>query len=327
MMKKVINRWIFLVILILIIQISATLPEWKLVFEDQHYLSEGILQVLTSDLDNDQRDEFVLVGKNDMGREIFLYWLTVNANHQPVLQWQSANLYEDHSTLWAVTGRFTASQNQLLAISNSQYYLYQIENNHVDLIKQAKHTLQPLNVACGDVDGDGQSEVIVAKVGQITAKSYNGLVQVWKFNDGNLHLLAESALMGNIRGVVAGDLNQDGRAEIVVEEGPKFAAGNLHVLNFSDQKLTEVYSLKKATKGPAYGMQIKNSSGSSQLIIGTATGFIGFFQWANNALVPTAKEIDLRRDIMSVTAIDNPDTHLPELVIGGYPQDLLILAP
>jgi hypothetical protein len=326
-MKKLSTRWIFLVVLAFIIQISANSPEYNLLFEDKQYLTEGILQVLATDLDNDQHDDFVLAGKNDTGREIFLYWLTVNAENKPVVQWQSPNLFEEHNTLWAVSGKFTASQNQLLAITNSQYYLYQIENNHVNLIGSEKHNFQPLTVIAGDLDGDGQTEILIAKIGQITSKIYNGLVEVWKFVDGKPTLIAQSDLIGNIRGMAVGDIDQDGVAEIFVDEAPKFAAGNIHILKLRDQKLTEFYCLKKAIKGPAYGMQVKDYAGEPRLVIASANGFIDFFHWQQNALVPAAAEINLNRDLMSMAVIDVDNDKIPELLVAGYPQDFLILAP
>jgi hypothetical protein len=337
-MRTTANRWIFLVIIAFIIQVSANTSDYKLVFEDKHYLTEGILQILATDLDNNQTDEVVLAGKNYIDQEVFLYWLSFDSENKPFIQWQSENLYEDRSIIWAVTGKFTSEKNQLLAVSNSQYYLYQFENNYVNLVKQEKHNFTSLhipvkefngkiiNVASGDVDGDGQTEIIVARVGKITAKIYNGIVQTWKFKDGQLELITESDLVGNIRGITVGDLNQDGQAEIFVEEGPKFAPGNMHILKYSDQKLTEIYCLKKATKGPAYGMQVKTFPNGIRLVTATATGFIDFFSWDKDALVPVEKELNLERDLMSIASITINNDQEPELLVAGYPQDFTILS-
>lgn len=336
-MRTTASRWIFLVIIAFIIQISANSSDYKLVFENKQYLTEGILQILATDLDNNQIDDVVLVGKNYIDREVYLYWLSFDLENKPLVQWQSANLYEDRSIIWAVTGKFTSEKPQLLAISNNQYYLYQFENNHVNLLKQEKHNFTSLqipskefdgkiiNVASGDVDGDGQTEIVVARVGKITAKIYNGIVQIWKFKDGQLQVVAESDLVGNIRGITVGDLNQEGQAEIFVEEGPKFAPGNIHILNYSDQKLAEIYCLRKATKGPAYGMQVKAFPGGMRLVTATATGFIDFYSWEKDALVPVEKEINLERDLMSIAVINFNNDQEPELLVAGYPQDFTIL--
>jgi hypothetical protein len=328
-MKRLSSRWIFLLVLAFIIQISAILPEYKLVFEDNQYLTDGILQVLATDLNNDLHDDLILTGKNDIAREVFLYWIMINAENKPVVQWQSDNLFEDHSTIWALSGKFTIHQEQLMAFSNSQYYLYQIENNHVTLLKREKHNLQPLNIVCGDLDGDGYAEIGIAKIGKITSQIYNGLVQIWKFKDDKFVLMAESDLIGNIRGMTVGDLNRDGAMKLFVEEGPKFASGNIHILQYKDQKITEIYNLKKATKGPAYGMQVKDFSGDMRLVIATATGFIDFFHWDQNAnaLVPAASEINLKKDLMSLAVVDTQQNQIPELIVAAYPQDFLILAP
>ncbi|HBF37802.1 MAG TPA: hypothetical protein DDW50_10815 [Firmicutes bacterium] len=327
-MKIISNRWIFLLILVIIIQISATLPDYQLVFEDQHYLTDGILQVLTTDLDNDTHDDFILVGKNDISREFFIYWLKMNPENKPVIQWQSPNLFEAHSSIWATAGKFTGSANQLLVLSNSQYYLYQIENNHVNLNKQSSHNLKPLAVTNGDLDGDGQDELVIAKASKITSQIYNCVVQIWKFKGDQPVLLTESDLIGNIRGMTVGDLDQTGTMALFVEEGPKFAPGNIHVLKYNDQKLTEIYTLKKATKGPAYGMQIKNFSGEKRLVVATAPGFIDFFRWDQvaHAMLPVAGEINLKRDLMSMAVIDADQNSHPELIVAAYPQDFLILA-
>ncbi len=325
-MKIISNRWIFLLVLAIIIQISAILPDYQLAFEDEHFLTDGILQVLRTDLDRDTQDDFVLVGKNDIAHEFFLYWLKMNSDQKPVVQWQSDNLYEDHSTIWAVSGKFESAEEELLAISNSQYYLYRIENNHVNLIRRGDLTLKPLAVTSGDLDGDGKNELIIAKIGKITSTIYNCTVQIWKFQGERFVELTESDLIGNIRGMTVGTLEKAGPVQLFIEEGPRFAPGNIHVLRYSDQKLDEVYNLKKATKGPAYGMQVQNFSGEMRLVIATAPGFINFYGWANHGLVPLAGEINLKKDLMSLAAADVNQDNNPVLIVAAYPQDLMILS-
>lgn len=325
-MKIFLHRWIFLLVLALIILIGADFSDYRIYFEDHQYLVEGILQVLPADLDNNRQDELVLAGKNYIAREVYLYWLTADQNFKPVIQWQSENLFEDRSIIWAVTGKFSKDQNQLLAFSNSQYYLYQINENHVDLIKQEKHSIQLLNIAGGDVDGDGRREIIVARVGKVTSKAYNCQLQVWKFKGDQPELLVESDLMGNIRGIAAGDIDQDGVDEVFVDEGVKFAPGNMHVLKMVATKLSEVFLLRKAAKGPIYGMRVKSFPEGPLLVTATATGYIDFFKWEDNALKPTGKEINLGRGVMSFTVADLNNDNIPELIVAGYPNDLMILS-
>ena len=277
-------------------------------------------------MDRDTQDDFVLVGKNDIAHEFFLYWLKMNSDQKPVVQWQSDNLYEDHSTIWAVSGKFESAEEELLAISNSQYYLYRIENNHVNLIRRGDLTLKPLAVTSGDLDGDGKNELIIAKIGKITSTIYNCTVQIWKFQGERFVELTESDLIGNIRGMTVGTLEKAGPVQLFIEEGPRFAPGNIHVLRYSDQKLDEVYNLKKATKGPAYGMQVQNFSGEMRLVIATAPGFINFYGWANHGLVPLAGEINLKKDLMSLAAADVNQDNNPVLIVAAYPQDLMILS-
>jgi WD40 repeat protein len=327
-MKLTSYRWIVYIILLLLIQISANFSDYKLVFEDEHYLLEGIFQVVETDLDHDRVSEFVICGKNYVGEEMFVYWLTRNgvADGPPVVKWQSQNLFEERSNLWVATGKFTADENQLVAVSDSQFYIYQSENETLNLILQENHKFEPLNVSAGDIDGDGRDEMVVARIGKITSKIYDGMVQVWRFKEGKFELMVESGLLGNIRGLTTGDLDGDGKSEIVVEEGLKFGAGNIHVLSFGEDKLTEKYCLKKPVKGAIFSLKVKNFPEGIRLIAGSTTGKVNFFSWENNKLVLTGKELSVDCSLVDLAASDLNNDQTPELLLVGYQQHLMILS-
>jgi hypothetical protein len=83
-------------------------------------------------------------------------------------------------------------------------------------------------VAAGDIDGDGRADIIVGNAGELVpaVKVYNGAT-------GQLHasfVAYPTTFMGGVR-VAAGDVNGDGRADIITGAGPGAAGG--HVKAFS----------------------------------------------------------------------------------------------
>ena len=324
-MKLPSYKWIVFVVLIFIIHIGAGFSEYKLVFQEDHFLLEGIYHVLETDLDNDGSTEALLAGKNYVGREMFMYWLIEGPLHQPTIKWQSPNLFEDRSYLWITTGKFTNSQNQLLACTDSQIYLYQYENNSLNLIKQEKHPFAPVNFTSGDLNGDGFNEFVVAKIGKITNRIYNDLVQVWQLKEGKFQLVAETGLVGNIRSLTAGDIDGDGKEEIIMEEGYLTGSGNIHIFALNDQKISERFSLRKAVPGAIYALRVKNFPAGVRLLTASGQGKIKSFVWQNNALIPIAGEISLGCELVDFAAIGLNKDQNPALWVAGYPARLMIL--
>lgn len=316
-------RWIFLVIFALIIQISAISLEYKIAFQDNEFLLEGIFQVINLDINDDGTDEIFLTGKNYVGREVFIYMLSLDSDFKPVIKWQSENLFEELSVLWLASGKFDGIQNQLLAVSNTRFYFYSSGNEGLNLTAKIPHNLKPLNIASGDIDGDGLTELIVARIGKITSKIYDNIIQVYKFEEGNLKLAAESGLVGNIRGLTAGDIDGDGSSEIIIDEGFRFDPGIIHILGLKDGRIIERYQ-KKLIKGAVYAMNVAAFPEGFRLITASQNGKIDFFGWENNGLVPMGRGIVLKSSFVSVTAADLNLDNYPELITAGYQQQFII---
>ncbi|MCL6589131.1 MAG: VCBS repeat-containing protein [Firmicutes bacterium] len=305
------------------------IPDYQTVFLDRQFLGEGInfYQLLQGDLDHDQTPDLILTGQNHETREFFIYWLTVNSDWNPIIRWQSPNLFEEKSIWWVATGRFTADQEQLLAVSNTQLLLYQREKDSFRLIKQAPCQMAPLNLASGDLDGNGRFELAIAQIGQITQQIYNCKIQIWSYNDTEEKFIqkSESGLIGNIRGLSAGDLDGDGISEIVVDEGVRFQSGNIHVLKWKDNLIKEEFCLKKAIKGAVYAMSIGAFPEGNRLVTGSSSGKVNFLAWNNQALILLKPEISFQNELISIAAGDLNLDHIPELVITGYPQILTLM--
>lgn len=320
------TRWIFLVIILLIMQISANLPEYKVAFEDREFMMESIHQVLATDLDGDQHPEMIVTGKNYTTQEFFIYWLALSPDLKPAVKWQSPNLFENLSVLWVSAGKFISDQPQLLAVTNKSLYFYQADKKGLTLTKQEIHSFSKiLSVTSGDVNGDGRDELVIARIGKVGKKFYEGSLQVWQLNNDKPVLLAESELLGNIRSITAGDIDGDGKSEIMIDEGQRFASGNIHIFSFNESKLVEIYSAKKLVASAVYSMIVAGFPGETRLVTASAGGKVNFFTWKDNALTPVATGLPFEGELVSVAALPTREVQLPVLIVVGYPQNFSIL--
>jgi hypothetical protein len=322
------HKWLVCVIILLLMQIAAGFNEYKPVFQDDHYLMEGLFQVLETDLDQDGRPELIVSGKNYIGRELFVYWLDAAADFQPVIRWQSPNLFEERSILWIAGGQFSGEKNQLLALTETAGYLYEFSDGTLTLARQFAHQLQPLTVAAGDVDGDGRSELLIGTIGKITAKIYDGVVQVWRLGESGPELAAQTpGTVGNIRGMAAGDLDGDGLAEILVEEGLSTKPGRIHRFQFSENKLTERNVLKNPASGAIYGLKVKNTADGPRLATASHNGRLNLFALDQNGQwIVDGKERSFNCSFVDLDLADLNGDGSPELICAGYPQRLWILS-
>jgi hypothetical protein len=303
--------------------------EYRIAFQES-FLEEGTTyyQLINGDLDHDQTPDFILTGQNNEAREFFIYWLSVGQDLKPVVKWQSDNLFEEKSIWWVAIGKFTADQEQLLAISDTQLLLYQYEKMGFQLVKQEPCNFTPLNLTSGDLDGDGRWELAIAKIGQITNQIYNSKIQIWCYNDleDKFVLKSESGLLGNVRGLTAGDLNNDGIAEILVDEGLRFQSGNIHLLKWKDNRIEEESCLKKAIKGAIYAMNIGTFPDRIRLVTASSSGKVNFLFWNNQTLTLEKPEVSFECELISIVVSDLNLDQIPELIVTGYPQQLSILS-
>lgn len=324
-MKKA-AKYLFLINLLLVVHIAAAEPDYKTVYDDSRFLMEGIFQAREMDLNNDGLNELAVAGKNYVGRELFVYWVNFEEGLKPVVKWRSPNLFEDRSVLWITSGKFEGTAPSLLAVTDTRFYFFKYEAGSLNLNAEFTHNLEPLNLIAGDVDGDGRDELIVARVGRITNKNYLGYLQIFQLRHQGWELLAESDLLGNIRGLSAGDLNQDGKAEILVEEGLQLNSGNIHIYTLENGKFSELIKLKNAVNGAVYALKIKKFSEGIKLLTASTKGKINFFRWDGQNFQKEGMELSFNCGLVDLDAADLNGDQQPELATVGYPQRLMILS-
>jgi len=127
-----------------------------------------------------------------------------------------------------------------------------------------------VSVAVGDLDGDGRAEIVTGAGagGGPHVKAFDGitLTEVRSF-------YAYSPLFTGGVSVAVGDLDGDGRAEIVTGAG---AGGSPHVMAFNGQTLTEVQSFfaydPAFTGGVDVAVRDVNRDGFADIVTGAGPG-------------------------------------------------------
>lgn len=326
-MKFIDHRWIVCVILLIVIQIAASPVRYKAVFNEEKFPLESILQVLAVDVDTDHRKEILVIGKNYVGRELFIYCLDFKPDFAPVIKWRSENLFEERSSIWVAAGNISHGGQQLVVVTNPWIYLYQFTSVNLQLVQKIPNETEPLAVTVEDVDGDRISELLTVKVGEVTAKAYNCVLEIWKFQDNKFNKAHRSGLLGNIRGLTTGDLDNDGLAEIVVEEGLRIDTGNVHIYNFQENRLVEKTQFKLNNNGAIYALKIRDFPEGRRLLTGSTMGKINLLGWGNGKIFTALPEFGLKGSLVDLEAADLNDDGQPELITAWYPSKLTILSP
>jgi hypothetical protein len=317
------RRWIVCVLLLLVIQISAGPVNYQILYNDDNFLLEAILQLIPVDLDNDGKSELLVAGKNYTSEELFLYCLEFSPDCKPYIRWRSDNLFEQRSILWVAQGKYNGTTNQVLVATNSKYYFYNLENTGLRLVKTIAHQSKPLAVTAGDVDQDGIAEIITARVGKVEERAYNCVLQFWKLQDDLTVKLYESKLLGNIRGLSVGDPDGDGQNEILVEEGLRVNGGTIHLYNWDKGQLLEKWQIKLTGNGAVYALKVRSFPEGRRLITASANGKINLLAKGSN-FVPVIPEITLKTGLVDIESVDLNGDANPELIVAGYPRKFII---
>ncbi len=132
-----------------------------------------------------------------------------------------------------------------------------------------------IHVASGDVNGDGRADLIVSAGagGGSRVRVYNGMTVV--ANPNNSSVIADFFAYGGFFGgvfVAAGDVNGDGKDEIITGPGPG-GGPHVKVFNQSGQLLSQLFAYSvNFTGGVRVGAVDANGDGFADIITGAGPG-------------------------------------------------------
>jgi len=183
-------------------------------------------------------------------------------------------------------------------------------------------------VAVGDADGDGKNEIITVEAGNVkpVARIFNNQGELIKDNIGIF-----SNIIKNAVGLAMGDVNKDGKDEMIVST-PSGIAGKIKVIDSSGNILGEFYPFGKNFYG-GINVTVSDLSGSGwpEIIAGKASGgdaAIKTFDYTGRLLAPDFLAYEKYKYGINVSSGDRDGDGYNEIVAatnGGRGAEVKIL--
>lgn len=317
--------WSALLVLPIVVSLAWAQPGYESWFRDDNFLMDGLMQVSAADLKGDGRDELLLIGRDYIDRQIQLHIFDqMTTPLEPC--WTSENIMEDKSPIQLMTGRFTEDGRTVaITMTNQRLDIFGWdETKGYHLLTSFEHSLFPAETAAVDWDGDGRDELLVVRVAKAGSKHYFKQPEIYRVEERELHLISVGPVLGNIRSVTAGDLDGDGRHEVIVEEGVGSRAGVFRVYSpgdtFDEWKLR--WGPETLIPAPIYGMTVAKVGEENYLFAASERGRLSFVRWENGKLV-SDNIMGFGAGLVSVAVGDFGEGI--NLALIAYPQSLRLL--
>jgi hypothetical protein len=189
--------------------------------------------------------------------------------------WQSENFYARGSNLMCAVGNFSGDGLEVVILTDNRWGLYNIEADGLKEKVTNKSLSDIWEVAAGDTDGDGISELILTSVAKLHSNTIDKKITVYKFTEGNFVKQLETEGLGNIRAITTCDIDNDGLCEIVYEYGLAHKQGKVVILK-DYQPLLNV----DLRRYPIYAL----AAYEDILLVGDESGSINLYKVKNDSL-------------------------------------------
>jgi len=292
------------------------------------FLMDSLLQVIGVNLNDNPREELLVLGKNYEREESYIYVLDLESGEQPRVLWQSDNLYEPCSHLVMAAGEFSDSPGvEIVVVSEKWIRLWRWQDSEMVPLMTVSNPCSVMEYSAINTGDGAMSYLLLTGVVDHTPDSYIKGFQLLRLGRKPSLLELSSPAVGNIRSLATGDLDGDGIDEIVVDVGSGTQGGRIELwkpdrehgrfrLITSEALLTSV----------AFGMDIARLSGiGSVLITAGDRGEVSIFKLEKGRFAPVSKEIRAGWGLFSVTAGDFTGNGNDEIFVLGYPNRAYLL--
>ncbi|NLM37703.1 MAG: VCBS repeat-containing protein [Firmicutes bacterium] len=318
---------------IAILLIFATMPlVWAVPpppfqYAAKDFLYEAWFKIEAADLLGTGASQLVVLGRDYLAGRLSLQLLSWDGE-KPVSKWESPNLLAEGPVMMSFGRPFPGGVPALIVLTQAHLYVYNCQNEQIILSSQFPHGFSPLELAVADLDGDGQDELLVARLGERRPAYDEHVVEVYRLTEAGMDKVGGSGLLGQIRSMTAGDLDGDGCAEVVTDTGLSSRAGVCTVLAWDPerQELVTRLRVENLLATMAFGLTV--AAGDNRPLLYTADGWgrLNRFQLADGRLLPVSEHYSFPNGLIGVAVGDLDGDGEEEIAVVGHPNNLYVVS-
>lgn len=312
------------VFVLLVTSLVFASPNFMTCYRDDRYLAEGLLHISAADMNGDGCDEILLIGRDYVEPQAILYILNAT-DKEPELLWKSPNIMESKSPVHLAVGQFLPGDRiQAAVMTNHRLTIIAWDADEgYRQIASIAHNLSPWEATAGDWNQDGIDELFVTRAERSNSQGFIKRIEVHQVLDAGLKPVATSPNLGNIRSLAAGDLDGDGRDEVVYEIGKANSPGSFTIVGTGEDGWKIKAGPQKLVKSAVFGMNVAMIHGVPTLCTASDRGKVHLFVWKDQRL-SLSEEISFSAGLAAIAA-GRFWSKQDGLAVLAYPQSFRLL--
>ncbi|REJ35707.1 MAG: hypothetical protein DIU82_06885 [Bacillota bacterium] len=294
------------------------------VHRHERFLMQALLQAAAGDVTGAGRTELVVSGRNYETQENYVFLLHWADGEFQIL-WQSPNLWEPVSHLAMAVGDFTGmGRAQIAVLTRTKLRLFAWRDGRMQLIHEEPGWGAPEEI--GVVRHPDHPYDLIAISQQHTVEQYvpQKGVELLGWRNGRFRLLWETPTMGRVRAIAGGDVNGDGRWELIVETGVGNSPGTVQVWRWG-QGGYEPAGGEALRQAPVFALAAAQDGDRHLVALADDRGRAALYRFGSGFQLTAENSRSLGWAVTSVAAGDFIGDGTLQLVVLGYPSRLHVL--